>query len=145
MQALVKYRSGRGHVDLREVSELSCAAGQVRLEVGYCGICGTDLHVERDTFRNFPPVTLGHEFCGTIVENGAGVRDFRPGDRVTVLGAAAVTCGRCAYCRRGEFMFCPDRRGMGHGVDVLLAPSTSSPAKTSSSACPTPCRSTRGP
>jgi L-iditol 2-dehydrogenase len=117
MQALVKYRSGPGHVELREVSEPPYSAAQVRIEVGYCGICGTDLHVERDTFRNFPPVILGHECSGTIVETGDRVRGFHGGDHVTVLGATAVTCSRCVYCRRGEFMFCPDRRGMGHGVD----------------------------
>lgn len=122
MIALVKSKPGPGQVDLQEMPEPLCAANQVKLAVEWCGICGTDLHVRRDTFRNYPPVILGHEFAGTIVETGAEVRRFSPGERVTVLGAMTVTCGSCTYCRRGEFMFCPDRRGMGHGVNGAFAP-----------------------
>lgn len=117
MRALVKYAKGPGNVELREVDDPACADHQVRLEVACCGICGTDLHVYQDTFRNFPPVILGHEFAGTIVQAGSAVRQFKVGDRVTVLGAMTVTCGSCVYCRQGEFMFCPARRGMGHGVN----------------------------
>jgi L-iditol 2-dehydrogenase len=93
----------------------------VKVEVAFCGICGTDLHVLHDTFRNYPPVILGHEFAGAIVEVGRGVSGLAPGDSVTVLGATAVTCGKCLYCRSGHFMFCPKRRGMGHGVNGAFA------------------------
>lgn len=116
MIALVKSKPGPGNVDLQDMPEPSCAANQVKVAVDWCGICGTDLHVMHDKFRNFPPVILGHEFAGTIVETGSAVRRFRPENQVAVLGATAVVCGHCIYCRRGEFMFCPDRRGMGHGV-----------------------------
>lgn len=118
MQALVKFQAGPGHVELREVAEPVPADHQVRLEIEACGICGTDLHVYHDTFRNFPPVILGHEFVGRIVEEGAAVRgQVDRSGRYAVLGATAVSCGRCRWCRSGEFMFCPDRRGMGHGVN----------------------------
>ena len=117
MKALVKYACGEGNVDIREVEEPACGDHQVKLEVSYCGICGTDLHVLHDTFRNYPPVILGHEFAGTVVEVGRDVRRAAPGEGVTVLGATAVTCGQCLYCRSGHFMFCPNRRGMGHGVN----------------------------
>jgi L-iditol 2-dehydrogenase len=117
MKAVLKYASGPGNVEVREVDEPRCADNQVKLEVACCGICGTDLHVYHDTFRNFPPVILGHEFCGRVVEVGRDVKGISEGGRFAVLGASAVTCGRCVYCRKGEFMFCPERRGMGHGVD----------------------------
>lgn len=122
MQALVKYQAGSGHVELREVAEPAPTEHQVRLEIEACGICGTDLHVFHDTFRNFPPVILGHEFVGRVVEEGSEVRGKvdRAG-RYAVLGATAVSCGRCRWCRSGEFMFCPDRRGMGHGVNGAFA------------------------
>jgi L-iditol 2-dehydrogenase len=113
----VKYQSGAGHLEIREVPEPDCGDDQVKIEVAYCGICGTDLHVSNDTFRNYPPVILGHEFCGRVVETGSKVTGIAPGARVTVLGASTVTCGRCCYCRTGDFMFCPERRGMGHGVN----------------------------
>jgi L-iditol 2-dehydrogenase len=117
VKALVKYRPGVGNVELRDVEEPVLGPGQVKIEVGFCGICGTDLHVYHDRFRNFPPVILGHEFSGVVVDRGSGVRRIGIGDRVTVLPASAVTCGACYYCRQGKFMFCPDRRGMGHGVN----------------------------
>ena len=117
MKALVKYASGEGNVELREVEEPRCGDSEVKLEIAYCGICGTDLHVLHDTFRNYPPVILGHEFSGTVVEVGAQVTDAIVGERVAGLGATAVTCGQCEYCRSGYFIFCARRRGMGHGVN----------------------------
>jgi L-iditol 2-dehydrogenase len=120
MKAVVKYASGEGNVDVLDVEEPSCGENQVKLEVGYCGVCGTDIHVLHDTFRNYPPVILGHEFSGTVVEVGRNVSSVQRGDRVTGLGATAVTCGECTYCRSGYFMFCPKRRGMGHGVNGAL-------------------------
>jgi L-iditol 2-dehydrogenase len=117
MLALVKQRPGVGNVELDWVPEPACTPDGVKIEVRYTGICGTDIHVFYDRFRNYPPVILGHEFSGTVVEIGAQVDDVKPGDRVTVLGARAVMCGRCEYCRRGYYMFCPVRRGMGHGVN----------------------------
>jgi L-iditol 2-dehydrogenase len=117
MKALVKFAPGEGNVGLRDVAEPVCGDGQVVIEVAACGICGTDLHVYHDRFRNYPPVILGHEFAGTVVEVGRDVTDVSPGERVTVLPASAVTCGTCSYCRQGQFMFCPQRRGMGHGIN----------------------------
>lgn len=116
MRALVKYQKGVGHVELRDMAEPRVQPNQVKIEVSHCGICGTDLHVYHDRFRNYPPVILGHEFSGTVVEIGSGIKNTVPGERVTVLPASAVTCGICYYCRQGQFMFCGNRRGMGHGV-----------------------------
>lgn len=117
MKALIKYASGEGNVDIREVDEPRCGSTQVKLEIAFCGVCGTDIHVLHDTFRSFPPVTLGHEFSGTVVELGKDVQGLSLGERVTGLGATAVTCGQCEYCRSGYFIFCAQRRGMGHGVN----------------------------
>ena len=117
MKALVKYAPGEGHLDVMEVAEPSCGDDQVKIEIAFCGVCGTDLHILHDTFRNYPPVILGHECSGTVVEVGRSVRDVRPGERVTVLGATAVTCGRCVHCASGYFIFCRSRRGIGHGVN----------------------------
>jgi L-iditol 2-dehydrogenase len=116
MKALVKFASGEGNVGIREVDEPPCGDNEVKLEIAYCGICGTDIHVLHDTFRNYPPVILGHEFSGTVVEVGRNVTTAAVGERVTGLGATAVTCGHCEYCRSGYFIFCAHRRGMGHGV-----------------------------
>jgi L-iditol 2-dehydrogenase len=128
LQALVKYAPGDGNIDVREVQEPVCGENQVKVEVAFCGVCGTDIHVWHDTFRNYPPVILGHEFAGKVAEVGRSVAGITIGDKVAGLGATAVTCGRCRYCVSGNFIFCPDRRGMGHGVDggfaryVILRP-----------------------
>jgi L-iditol 2-dehydrogenase len=117
MKALVKHGPGDGNVDILDVEEPICGEQQVRLEVAFCGVCGTDIHILRDTFRNYPPVILGHEFAGTVVEIGKSVTGISLGDKVAGLGATAITCGRCQYCLSGNFMFCSSRRGMGHGVN----------------------------
>jgi L-iditol 2-dehydrogenase len=117
MKALRKLKPGPGNVELVEVEEPVCRPDGVKIEVRFTGICGTDLHVLHDTFKNYPPVTLGHEFSGIVTEVGSEVRSVRPGDRVAVLPSSAVVCGKCEYCRQGYYMFCPIRRGMGHGVD----------------------------
>lgn len=117
MKALVKYAPGDGNVDVRDVDEPVLRDDQVRIEVAFCGVCGTDLHVLHDTFRNYPPVILGHEISGTVVDVGPRASGVPLGQRVAVLGATTVTCGECEHCRSGYFIFCARRRGMGHGVN----------------------------
>lgn len=117
MKALVKFACGPGNVDVLDVDEPTCGPSQVKVEVAFCGLCGTDIHVLQDTFRNYPPVILGHEFSGTVVEVGRAVEGVQHGERVACLGATAVTCGQCSYCIAGNFIFCLNRRGMGHGVN----------------------------
>jgi L-iditol 2-dehydrogenase len=116
MTALVKTGRGVGNVELVDVPEPACPPDGVKVEVRFTGICGTDLHVYHDTFRSYPPVVLGHEFSGVVVESGEQIRGVRPGARVAVLGSTAVSCGVCEHCRQGFYMFCATRRGMGHGV-----------------------------
>src|SRR5580765_7218981 len=60
--------------------------GEVRLEVAYCGVCGTDLHIAHGAMdaRVRPPQVIGHEMSGTVAEVGGGVDGFRAGDRVVV-------------------------------------------------------------
>jgi L-iditol 2-dehydrogenase len=117
VKALVKFAPGEGNLDVLDVEEPRCGDNQVKVAVAFCGVCGTDLHVLHDTFRNYPPVILGHECSGTVAEVGRNVTGVRIGERVTVLGATAVTCGECRYCRSGYFIFCRNRRGIGHGVN----------------------------
>ena len=102
MKALVKHASGPGNVDILDVPEPHCADNQVRVEVAFCGVCGTDIHVLHDTFRNYPPVILGHEFSGTVVEVGRNATGVHVGERIAGLGATAVACGQCRYCRSAD-------------------------------------------
>lgn len=69
------------------------------------GICGSDLHEFVVGPLLMPmPVVLGHEFCGEVVEVGADVRGFSQGDRA--VGLIYPSCGRCEYCRHGDFTSC---------------------------------------
>lgn len=72
MRALVKYAAGKGNVGVRDVPVREPDADEILIKVKYCGICGTDLHIEADEFPNAPPVVMGHEYCGIIAEVGEG-------------------------------------------------------------------------
>ncbi|MFP7335104.1 alcohol dehydrogenase catalytic domain-containing protein [Shouchella clausii] len=117
MKAVMKVAPGPGNVEFRDVPDIDCKDNEVKINVKYSGICGTDLHILHDTFKNFPPVVLGHEFSGVVMEIGKEVKAVAVGDRVTVLPSTAVTCGICEHCRQGQYVFCESRRGMGYGVN----------------------------
>lgn len=120
MKAVVKVQKGVGNVEYREVPEPKPKADEVKVEVKAAGVCGTDIHIYHDRFRNNPPVILGHEFSGVVVEVGENVKDFKVGDRVTAEAPARI-CGTCAYCRVGNYNLCSNRLGVGWGVNGCFA------------------------
>ena len=96
-----------GDVRLDEVAIPEPGPGQALVRIHRCGICGTDLHIAKGDFPapNLP-LTLGHEFSGTVAALGSDATGIEVGDRVVVDINAA--CGRCYFCRRGAKLFCPD-------------------------------------
>lgn len=116
MLALVKTAPGVGNLEILEIEEPDPPEGHVKIAVKAAGICGTDLHIYYDEFRSFPPVVLGHEVSGQVVEVGRGVERVRAGDRVTTETYAS-TCGSCRYCRDGRANLCRERRSIGSGVN----------------------------
>ncbi|MER5456150.1 alcohol dehydrogenase catalytic domain-containing protein [Micromonospora sp. NPDC002389] len=80
--------------------------GQVRLDVAYTGICGTDLHIAHGAMdqRVRVPAVIGHEMSGRVAEVGAGVEEYRVGDPVTVM--PLDWCGECPACRAGHTHVC---------------------------------------
>jgi L-iditol 2-dehydrogenase len=88
------------------------AAGEVRLRVKACGICGSDLHgMDGSSGRRIPPIVMGHEASGTVDAVGEGVTAWKPGDRVTF--DSTVWCGECGYCREGRVNLCDSRQVVG--------------------------------
>ena len=90
---------------------------QVLIAVRACAVCRTDLHVVDGDLPNPKlALVLGHEIVGTIVEKGAEVDRFAPGERVGVpwLG---WTCGVCEYCRSGRENLCDRARFTGYDID----------------------------
>ena len=104
MKALVY--TNPNEVTYRDEPDPARAADEVVLGIDAVGICGSDMHAYhgRDPRRN-PPLILGHELCGTIVE-GASI-----GKRVTVN--PLITCGRCDYCVTGRNNLCSNRTMIG--------------------------------
>jgi len=117
VKAVVKTRAEPGNVEFIDVPEPPAGPGHVVIEVKNAGICGTDIHIFKSEYVIKPPVILGHEFCGTIVEAGPGVTRCTVGDRVTVNPSAGRLCGRCRYCRIGAPFFCVDRAAVGSGIN----------------------------
>ncbi|AOQ22914.1 D-arabitol-phosphate dehydrogenase [Moorella thermoacetica] len=120
LKAVVKEKKGVGNIVYREVSEPVPGVGEIKVEVQAAGICGTDIHIYHDRFRYNPPVVLGHEFSGVVVEVGEGVKNFQIGDRVTAEAPARI-CGSCVYCRTGDYNLCSNRLGLGWGVNGCFA------------------------
>ena len=116
MQAVVKTEKGKGFLELRDVPEPTITDDEVLIEIKAAGICGTDVHVKHDTFPYWPPVILGHEFSGEIVEAGRNVNDYKAGDRV-VGEPHTLHCGKCFLCRKGHIQNCLEKRSPGWGID----------------------------
>jgi L-iditol 2-dehydrogenase len=112
MLAVRKVAHGIGNIELQDVPEPQAGAGEVVIEVNSAGICGTDLHIYLGEFETTPPVTMGHELAGTIVELGREVDGWSVGDRVTTETYFS-TCGHCVDCRRGRRNLCLQRRSIG--------------------------------
>lgn len=122
MQALRKVAPEPG-LALEEVAEPRPTPTDVVVEVEAASVCGTDLHIHLwdgwAAGRIRPPVTLGHEFAGTVVEVGADVRDVAVGDFVSA--ESHVTCGRCPACRTGNAHMCERTEILGVDRDGAFA------------------------
>lgn len=90
------------------------ALHEVLVRVRACGICGTDQHIYHDkpgSAQVYPPLVLGHELSGDVVEVGEGVNHLRAGDRVSI--DPNIYCGTCKYCRNGRMHLCIQLRAVG--------------------------------
>jgi len=128
MEALRKLRSGAGSVELAEVDPRTLEPMTVRIAVAATGVCGTDLHIEAGEYPTSPPVTMGHEISGTVVEIGEAVPASWVGQPV-VCETFYATCERCQWCRAGQRNLCPERRSLGSHVDGGFAASVVVPAR----------------
>jgi threonine 3-dehydrogenase len=120
--ALVKTAPAPG-LELCDVPEPPLGIDDVRIRVLNTGICGTDLHIESwDPWAQRsiePPLIVGHEFVGEVVEIGSNVHDLSIGD--VVSGEGHVVCGRCRHCRAGRWHLCANSIGLGVGRDGAFA------------------------
>jgi 2-desacetyl-2-hydroxyethyl bacteriochlorophyllide A dehydrogenase len=118
---------GPGAIRLAESDLAGPAVGELVIEVAACGVCGTDRSIFRGEYAVDSPVVLGHEYAGTVIEVGDGVDNFSAGDRVCV--DPNITCGSCAYCRRGLTHLCSGLRPLGISRDGGFARFSHLPAR----------------
>lgn len=128
MKALRWY--GRKDLHIDDIPEPSPGPGQVKVKINLAGICGTDLKEYAfgpgmiDVTK--VPLTMGHEFAGTVVEVGEGVADFTTGERVA--GVGYWYCGECYYCKRHMYNVCLNLGFNGLTADGCMAEYLVSPS-----------------
>src|SRR6266516_2798405 len=114
MRAIRKVEPRPG-LRLDEVPVPQPGEDEVLVQVEAASVCGTDLHIhhwdEWSQQRILPPLTLGHEFAGTVVAAGKNVRHVAEGDYVSA--ESHVTCGMCFHCRTGQAHMCEQTRILG--------------------------------
>ncbi|MGH7753118.1 MAG: L-threonine 3-dehydrogenase, partial [Gemmatimonadales bacterium] len=129
MQAIVKTTRAPG-LSLDRVPEPRPGPADVLIRVRHAGVCGTDLHIaDWDAWaqgRIKPPVVVGHEFAGEIVDLGADVRTLTKGQLVTAEGH--IVCGHCLQCRTGNAHVCRNTRIIGVDRDGAFAELIAMPA-----------------
>ncbi len=122
MKALVKKYREPG-IWMEEVPMPEVGVNDVLIKVKKAAICGTDLHMYKwDAWSQShvnPPFIQGHEFVGTVVEVGAGVKGVHVGERVTAEGH--IICNTCRNCRRGMGHVCENTLSVGITRDGAFA------------------------
>ncbi len=104
--------SAYDRLEIAEAPDPHPGEGELLLRVSACGICGSELEAFRNRSpRRVPPLVLGHEFCGEVMDTGRGVSNFKTGQRV--VSHALIGCGECVRCRRGEMNLCAGRQVFG--------------------------------
>lgn len=110
MKAVVYY--GTGDIRIEDIPIPDCRGNEIMVKVAACAVCGTDLKSYKfGNPRIKAPLTMGHEFTGTIETVGEEVRGYMEGERVVM--ATSVSCGDCYYCQNGWNNLCIDLAPMG--------------------------------
>jgi len=127
LKAAVFY--GSRDLRIEEISRPdSPKAGELLVKVSRAAICGTDSSEwDHGPILSRPPVVLGHEFTGSVVEIGTGVDDFAVGDRI--VSGAGISCGECEWCAAGRTNLCATYYTLGLNVNGGLAEYVLAPAR----------------
>lgn len=129
MRAVVKTSSGPG-LDMIDMPMPELGPDEVLLQVKATSICGTDLHIRNwDPWAQthvVPPIVVGHEMCGVVVDKGPKADGPEIGQLVSV--ESHVVCNRCAFCRTGKGHLCENTKILGVGRDGVYAEFVAVPA-----------------
>ena len=120
MKAVVVNPESTG-VEIVQNKELRpLETGEALVEIEYCGVCHTDLHVAHGDFGKVPGRVLGHEGIGIVKEIAPDVKSLKVGDRVSVAWFFEG-CGACEYCTTGRETLCRTVKNAGYSVDGGMA------------------------
>ncbi len=119
---------GPNDLKVKEVDKPICTEETMVVRVKVCAICGTDLKTLKDQdvkmdrkgqkHMHYPRIP-GHEFSGIVEEVGSRVRGYEVGERVIV--SPTVPCGKCHYCRRGDYEMCDELKAISYDYDGAFA------------------------
>jgi threonine dehydrogenase-like Zn-dependent dehydrogenase len=107
--------TGKRAIEIQDVPQPRPQKGEALIQVGYCGICGSDVHIFQHGLPQ--PNILGHEFSGVIVELGEGVENWTAGESVSCV--PGIKCGVCYWCRNGQSQICEWAVQKSYGTGVL--------------------------
>ena len=120
MKAVVVNPEGT-NVQLVENKEMRpLETGEALVDIEYCGVCHTDLHVAHGDFGKVPGRVLGHEGIGIVKEIAPDVKSLKVGDRISVAWFFEG-CGACEYCTTGRETLCRTVKNAGYSVDGGMA------------------------
>ncbi|REJ30956.1 alcohol dehydrogenase AdhP [Caldibacillus debilis] len=107
-------------VEVKDVTLRPLQYGEALVDIEYCGVCHTDLHVAKGDFGHVPGRILGHEGVGVVREIADGVTNLKVGDRVSIAWFYEG-CGHCEYCVTGNETYCRSVKNAGYTVDGAMA------------------------
>ena len=117
------YYTGDYTYEVRDIPERAPQKDEVKIRVAWCGLCGTDIHKfqgKNGASVVVPPIILGHECSGVVVEVGEDCKYFKVGDRVAC--DPSYGCGTCIWCQQGLPNFCLERHGVAKGFSEYVYP-----------------------
>lgn len=120
MRAAVVTQQCDGNVEIVERSTPTIGRGEALVEVDYCGVCHTDLHVAAGDYGKKPGRVLGHEGVGIVKKVADDVTILKPGDRVSIAWLFQ-SCGHCEYCVTGRETLCREVKNAGYTADGAMA------------------------
>lgn len=131
MQCVIKAAPGEGNLELVERPIPKIGPNDVLIKVHAMAVCGTDVHIMMwnpfASTRMKPPMIIGHEFSGEVVEKGELVSQINIGDAVSA--ETHIVCNTCETCHNGNQHVCPHTKVIGLSRDGALAEYISIPAE----------------
>ena len=112
MKAVVFEKTDQ--LSIQDVPIPKLDAGDVLIQMELCGICASDIAALRGDISDYdPPVVMGHEIAGVVVESRH--KEVNVGEKVTVN--PMLSCGVCIHCKNDQDKYCSSIEGIGHDID----------------------------